>query len=180
MMTFIALLRGINVSGHNKIPMAELCALCAELGWADVRSYIQSGNLLFQADGPATALENDLEQAIMRQFNLAIPVIMRTAANWSAYVSGNPLPQASVDEPNRVMLALAKSPPRQDALEKLQERATSTEHIMQIDDALWIHFGEGVGQSKLTPTLLDRFVGSPVTMRNWRTVLKLDEMRRQL
>jgi uncharacterized protein (DUF1697 family) len=174
--TFIALLRAINVSGRNMIPMAKLRALCADLGWGDVQSYVQSGNLLFRAGAAPAKLEAELEGAIERQFRLSIPVIVRPAADWPAYVRGNPYPDASRTEPNRVMLALAKAPPQPGAADKLRERAVSGERVVQVGDALWLHFASGVAKSKLSPALLDRAVGSPVTMRNWRTVLKLHEM----
>src|SRR3990172_5118808 len=102
--TFIALLRGINITGHNKIPMTELRALAADLGWADPRTYIQSGNLVFRAAGGPADLAAGLEGAIRRQFGLTIPVIVRAAADWSGYVTGNPFPEASQAEPNVVIL----------------------------------------------------------------------------
>jgi uncharacterized protein (DUF1697 family) len=175
---FIALLRGINVSGHNTIPMAELRALCAGLGWADVQTYLQSGNVVFRAAAAPAALETRLERAITSRFTLTIPVIVRVAADWPAYVKSNPFPEASADEPNLVMVALAKAPPEADAAETLRRRAAGSERVVQAGDALWIHFAGGVARSKLSPSLLDRVVGSPVTMRNWRTVLKLQEMTR--
>ncbi len=174
--TFIALLRGINVGGHNKIPMPELRSICADLGWDDVQSYIQSGNLVFKAGTTPANLEDELERAIERRFGLSIPVIVRAGTDWSAYVKGNPYPQASQSEPNLVMLTFSKAPPKQDAVDGLRERALNNERIVQVGDALWIHYGGGVGKSKLSPALLDRLVGSPVTTRNLRTVLKLDEL----
>ena len=174
--TFIALLRGINVGGRNKIPMSELRSLCTALGWADVETYIQSGNLLFKTDAKPARLEEQLESAIARQFRLSIHTIVRAAADWPAYVESNPFPEASVNEPNAVMLALSKAPPKKDAVEKLTERAVHGERIIQVEDALWIHFTKGVADSKLSPAVLDRLVGSPVTMRNWRTVVKLQEL----
>lgn len=173
---FIALLRGINVSGRNKIPMSELRSLCADLGWKNVQSYIQSGNLVFQANAAAVKLETALEQAIQRQFGLSIPIVVRAAAGWSGYVKDNPFPKESQSEPNHVMLALSKAAPKADAAEMLQERAVNGERIVQIGDALWVHYAAGVADSKLSPALFDRRVGSPVTARNWRTVLKLQEM----
>jgi uncharacterized protein (DUF1697 family) len=172
----IALLRGINVGGHNKIPMAELRALCGDLGWTDVQTYIQSGNLIFRAAGEVRELEKALEGAIERRFGLEIPVMVRAASEWSCYLNGNPFPEASQREPNLVMLALSKAPPRQDAVAALVERAAGGERIVQVDDALWIHFAGGAARSKLAPALLDRLVGSPVTTRNWRTTLKLAEL----
>ena len=72
---FVVLLRGINVGGHNKIPMKELRALCEGLGWTDVQSYIQSGNLLVTTDAAKESLQEELEQAIERRFGISIPVI---------------------------------------------------------------------------------------------------------
>jgi uncharacterized protein (DUF1697 family) len=174
--TFIALLRGINVSGRNKIPMLELRSLCGEIGWRDVQTYIQSGNLVFKASGPPARLEVELERALEGRFGLSIHTIVRAATDWPAYVKSNPYPGESKTEPNRVMLALSKIPPKQEAVEKLRERLAKGEHIVQVADALWLHYGGGVAKSKLSPALLDRLVGSPVTTRNWRTVLKLNEL----
>lgn len=173
---FVALLRGINVGGHNKLPMAELRALCAELGWADTRSYIQSGNLVFTAQGTAAELEAVLEQAIEDRFSLTVPAIVRAASAWPPYIDQNPFPHASEQTPNLVMLALSRNPPAADTESRLRERASESERISRTGDALWIHYGDGSGRSKLTPALLDRAAGSPVTTRNWRTVLKLGEM----
>lgn len=172
----IALLRGINVSGRNKIAMAELRTLCAELGWGAVETYIQSGNVIFRADGPAAQLEVALEQAIARRFALSIPVVVRAAADWPAYLAGNPFPGPSQATPNYVMLTLSKAPPKPGAAEGLQERAAHGEQIVQVGDALWVYYQNGAGASKLSPALFDRLVGSPVTARNWRTALKLAEL----
>ncbi len=176
MSTFIALLRGINVGGRNKIAMPELRSLCAGLGWEDVQSYIQSGNLVFKASAPESSLEGELERSIDRRFGLSIPVIVRAAEDWPAYVRSNPYRDASQEEPNVVLLALAKAPPKRGVVEALAEQAAGGERITQVGDALWIHYRSGIGRSKLSPTLLDRLVGSAVTARNWRTVLKLGKM----
>ena len=148
---FIALLRGVNVGGRNKIAMPELRSLCAALGWQHVQSYIQSGNLVFKAGTPSPSLETELEQAIERRFGLAIPVIIRPAEHWPAYVRGNPYPDASQEEPNVVLLALAKATSKRGAVEALREQAADGERITQVGDALWIHYRGGIGRSKLTP-----------------------------
>lgn len=180
MATFIALLRGINVGGHNRVPMADLRSQCGELGWSDIQAYIQSGNILLNAETTADHIEDELERAINRRFGLSVPVIVRTAGDWSAYIPGNPFPEASKAEPNRVMLALSKATPKGDAEAGLQERAADGERIARVGDAFWIHFRRGAGKSKLSPGLVDRLVGSPVTTRNWRTVLKLDELAKSI
>lgn len=156
--------------------MSELRSLCAELGWVNVQTYIQSGNLTFRADAAAEYLENQLEQAIERRFGFSVAVVVRPGADWPGYVQSNPYPDASRTEPNLVMLALSKTVPNPDAADRLQDRAAGGERVVRAGDAPWIHYAGGGGNSKLSPGLLDRAVGSPVTTRNWRTVLKLEEM----
>lgn len=176
MSTCIALLRGINVGGHNKIAMAELRALCEKLGLGGVQSYIQSGNLVFTAAEPPLRIETRIEQGIDKTFGLKIDVVVRTAAQWLETVKENPLKEACAKEPNLVMLALSKKPPRSDTVAALRARAAADEHVEAGGGAIWIHYGSGMGRSKLSPALLDRLVGSSVTTRNWRTVLKLAEL----
>ncbi len=173
---WIALLRGINVGGHNKIPMAELRNMCADLGWQHVATYIQSGNVLFFAEGTTSALEKQLAEAIASHFGHRVSVIVRPAAAWPLYIRLNPFPEASETEPNRVVLGLAQKPLAADAAEKLSEFAASGETIAQRTDSLWIHYASGQAGSKITAALLDRLAGSPVTTRNWRTVLEINEM----
>ncbi|HEV2818321.1 MAG TPA: DUF1697 domain-containing protein [Allosphingosinicella sp.] len=171
----VALLRAVNVGGR-KLPMADLRALCAELGWADVATYIQSGNLVFADDGEPAAREAELEKAIRSRFGLDVPVIVRTAAQWAKLTAANPFPKVARDEPNRLQLLVSKKPPDPDAAAKLMERARGGESVKVAGGALWFHFPEGVGISKLTPALIDKACGSPSTGRNYRTVLKLREM----
>lgn len=171
----VALLRAVNVGGR-KLPMAKLRDLCGRLGWTDLATYIQSGNLVFSADGGAAALEDALEKAIEDEFGMDVPTIVRTAAQWRRYPAGNPFPEAARDEPGRLMLLLSKRPPHKGAEAALRDRAAAGETIRRSGDALWIHFPNGAGTSKLTPSLIDRAIGSPATSRNYRTVTKLLEM----
>jgi uncharacterized protein (DUF1697 family) len=173
----VALLRAVNVGGR-KLPMTELRALCAELGWTDVATYIQSGNVVFTAEGRPDALEKKLEDAVAKRFGFDSPVIVRTAAQWAEYPPANPFPKAAQNEPNRLMLLLSKRPPTRGAEEVIQARAQHGERVKRADDALWFHYPEGAGTSKLTPALIDRAVGSPATARNYRTVATLLDMLR--
>jgi len=175
MARLIALLRAVNVGGR-KLPMAELRALCGELGWTGVETYIQSGNLVFAAKGTAEALEEMLEKAIEDRFGLDVPVIVRTASQWAGLVAANPFPKVAADEPNRLQMLVSKRAPAPDAAGRLTERARAGESVEAAGGALWFHFPEGVGTSKLTPGIIDKAAGSPSTSRNWRTVLKLREM----
>jgi uncharacterized protein (DUF1697 family) len=172
---FIALLRAVNVGGR-KVPMADLRALCASLGWEKVETYIQSGNIVFAAAGEARELEEALEAAIRKRFDLDVPTIVRSAAEWRKIVAGNPFAAEAEATPNWVLLGLAKHKIGAGAGAAIVARATAGERVEAVGEALWFHYPEGVGTSKLTPALIDRAAGSPVTGRNWRTVLALEEM----
>ncbi|TMJ15372.1 MAG: DUF1697 domain-containing protein [Alphaproteobacteria bacterium] len=171
---WIALLRGINVGGHAKVPMAELKAIAGRLGWSGAETYIQSGNLVFDAEGSAEALEAALEKALGQAFGFAPAVVVRSATQWRALVKGNPF-EADVD-PSRVMLGLAKGRLAKGAAEAIEARGVAGERVRQAGEALWFHYPEGAGSSKITPAQVDKAAGSPVTARNWRTVLKIGEM----
>lgn len=171
----IALLRAVNV-GNRKLPMAELRALCEELGWSDVETYIQSGNVVFSTAGAGPALESALEGAVERRFGYWSDVMVRSVEQWRELLACNPLPAEAAAEPNRVLVGLAKARIEAGAADAIAARAVAGERVVQAGDALWFHYPAGVGTSKLTPGLIDRAAGSPVTARNWRTMQKLAEM----
>jgi uncharacterized protein (DUF1697 family) len=177
---FIALLRGINVSGQHKIPMSELRELCSSLGCNDVQTYIQSGNVVFTGTSSPNELEKRLEQAVEESFGFFVPIVVRSAGDWQSYVKSNPFGGKAEGEAKWVLLAVSKKPPKAGAATELEKRATLGEHVVQGKDVIWIHYANGIGKSKLSPAVIDRCIGSPATARNWRTVLKLDEMAREL
>jgi uncharacterized protein (DUF1697 family) len=171
----VALLRAVNVGGR-KLPMGELRVLCGEIGWAEVTTYIASGNVVFTATGPRETLETQLEAAISLRFAMDVPTIVRSAEEWRSYAPACPFPDAARNAPNRLLLLLSKRPPAPGADAAIQAKAADGERVALAGDALWIHFPEGSGRSKLTPSLLDRHLGSPATSRNHNTVVKLGEM----
>jgi len=172
----IALLRGINVGGRNAVPMAELRALAEALGWREVRSYIQSGNLLFEAAGKEAALEAALEEGIERRFGLKVPAMVRTASAWAALLESNPFAPEAKADPAKLMVAISKEKLRQGAAEAIEAKAAPGERVREAGGALWLHYPDGAGRSKLTPAMIDKAAGSPVTARNWRTALALRDM----
>src|SRR4029079_9894025 len=98
MARMVALMGAVSVGGRM-LPMAELRALCAELGWSDVATYIQSGNLVFSAPGKAEEIEEILEKAIKKTFGIDVPVIARSKAEWARYPGLNPFPAVAKDTP---------------------------------------------------------------------------------
>ena len=171
----VALVRGINVGGRA-LPMAELRAIGERLGWNEISTYIQSGNLLFQAPGAASRLEATLEKAIVDRLAMKVSVMIRTAAELKAYLDGNPFAQAAQEAPRALLLLVSKKPPAKGAEAALQARAGNGEKVGRAGDGLWICYPNGIARSKLSPLLIDKLVESPVTGRNWRTVKRLHEM----
>jgi uncharacterized protein (DUF1697 family) len=177
---FVALLRGVNVGGNKLVPMRELCGLATELGFEGVRSYVQSGNLVFRAPLAASEVEARLEAAIARRFGFAVEVVVRSAAEWAAYAAKSPFQDAADERPQLLHLALSKKTPAAGAVKALGPYAKAGERIELARGGLWIDFRSGAGRSKLTPAVLDRLVGSTVTARNFRTVQKLAELLLEL
>lgn len=193
MKRFVALLKGINVSGRNRVPMAELRKACAALGWSGIQTYIQSGNLLFtwedapdaqSLDDQRTAAEAAIEAQLVARFAVHQPVVVRSMAEWLFCRDALPWPQRARAEPNRMMLAVAKNPLDSACAATIASCAAAGEEVCIVPAQpeavgpreLFIHFPAGQGASRITPSLLDRAAGSPVTMRNWRTVEKIAEM----
>lgn len=178
-MKMVALLRGINVGGNRKILMPELCALATKVGLTEVRHYINSGNIVFDAGKlKPDQVVSLLEQAIEKHFGFQVDVIVRIATQWKKYAAGSPFPDAAKERPNLLMLGLCKDRCNTNIAAQLSERASQGERIEPVGDAIWVDFVAGIGKSKLTPAFFDKAAGSPVTMRNWNTVQKLEEMLR--
>jgi uncharacterized protein (DUF1697 family) len=171
----VALLRAVNV-GARKLPMAELRAHCAELGWRGVATYIQSGNVVFDADCTPAEAEAVLEGRIRQAYGFEAPTIVRTATEWRRYAPACPFPDAARATPNYLLMLVSKRPPADGAVEAIQAKGVAGEQVRQAGDAIWIHFPNGSGTSKITPSQIDKAVGSPATSRNHRTVVTLQEM----
>ena len=177
MPTFVALMRGINVGSTRSVPMAELRTLCANAGLGRPETYIQSGNLIVDADGDADKLRRLLEKAMTGRFDFAVDVVVRAAGEWERYVAGNPFARDAKALAKMMHLYLSRDPVKSNAARELKERAQNGERLVMAGGALWIDYGNnGVGKSKLTPLLIDKACGSPTTGRNWNSVLKIREM----
>jgi uncharacterized protein (DUF1697 family) len=165
----------VNVGGR-KLPMAELRAHVAGLGWENVATYIQSGNIVFDAACSPAEAEAVLEALIRGHYGYEAPAIVRTRAQWAHYPDSNPFPDVAREKPGFLLMLLSKDPPNADAAALIQARAAAGEQVRQAGDALWIHFPEGSGQSKLTPAQIDKAIGSTATSRNYRTICTLKDM----
>lgn len=176
--TRVALLRGINVTGQKKMAMATLREVAEKLGYETPETYIQSGNLVFGSLAAPAALEVELEAAIEKRFGFHVAVMVRNSRDWERYAKGSPFPEAETERPNKLYLGVTKAPPPKSAAAELVERGQAGERVAIDKGVLWIDFLEGAGRSKLTPSVLDRVVGSSVTLRNFRTVQEIAKILR--
>lgn len=168
------LLRGINVGGHRKVPMADLRDVAASIGLANAATYVASGNLVARSETPARVAGDALEAAIVERFGFAVDVVVRDEAAWARYLADDPFPD--VEAPSRVLLYLPQNGAPADAVERLRARLTGDERAAATEDGAWVFHADGAGRSKLTPNAIDAAFGSPTTGRNLRTVRKVGEM----
>ena len=172
----ISLLRGVNVGGKQKVPMASLQAEFVKMGFTGVHTLLNSGNVVFHSDRKTTpaALESFLETEIARRLGLKTDFHVRTAAEWSALIAANPLPELAVSRPNHLILCCLKAVPTTAALAALRAAHPGPEIIHADGRHLYIDYSAlGIGDSKLTSALMDARLGTRGTGRNWNTVLKL-------
>jgi uncharacterized protein (DUF1697 family) len=170
-----ALLRGVNVGGHNKITMADLRRILGDLGHADVVTHLQSGNAVFTSGLPSGQLAADIGEALARETGLRCAVMVRTAPELAAVVAGHPLGQEP-ENPSRyfvTFLAAAPDPARAAELCRLDLRPERA-WVAGREAYLWIP--QGAADARLTNTFVERQLGVAGTARNWNTVRKLAEL----
>ncbi|MET9675878.1 DUF1697 domain-containing protein [Streptomyces sp. NPDC006482] len=179
--TYALLLRGINVSGHRKVPMAELRPLVEGLGHRDVRTYLQSGNAVFTTDSTATEdeLSTELEDAIEGRFDFRVDCLVRDADYLAAVAEACPFPAAEL-EGKQLHAIYYSGPADPERFAAIDREAYLPEEFALGDRVLYLYVPEGLGRSKLGDVVSRPAVvkGLVATARNWNTVVKLVEMTR--
>ncbi|MFC5434645.1 DUF1697 domain-containing protein [Microbacterium suwonense] len=170
------LLRAVNVSGRNRVPMAELRALLtAELDLGKVTTYIASGNVICDASDDLVAVCARVRRMIHDAFDVDTPVIARTHDELAAALAANPLADAAAEKMLHIMLL--EGTPNSDAEQVLDERLQPGERIALRGRELWIDYGQGgAGGTKLTRAVFDRALGVAGTARNLLTLRRLVEL----
>ena len=178
MTTYIALFRGINVGGKNKLPMKDLVATLENVGCQDVATYIQSGNAVFQSEEQdASLLSETIEAAIREQHGFEPLVLLLTSEEMGRVMGSNPFPEAE-SEPKTLHLYFLAAPPESPDLDALEGIKGDRERFFLGDSVFYLHAPNGIGRSKLAANI-EKLLGVPVTARNWRTVRKVMEMAQQ-
>ncbi|SMB95815.1 DUF1697 domain-containing protein [Deinococcus hopiensis] len=168
-MRYIALLRGINVGGHRRVPMKDLRITFEGLGLENVQTYIQSGNVVFGAQETGEAA---LEAAMARDFGFPVDVMLRTQEEWARLAERNPYPAQAEAGGTKVHVAFLRHVPDEAALIALRARSAGDDTWEHVGRELYLYAPRGLGQSQLSLAPLRQ----TATVRNWQTVLRLGEM----
>lgn len=178
MNTYIALFRGINVGGNNILPMKELVTLLENIGLQNIKTYIQSGNVLFQSEEEdASLLTSNIRAAIKKSHGFEPEVLLLELEEMEKAIVSNPFPEAET-EPKTLHLHFLSSVPKNPDFEALERIKTERERFALKDDVFYLHAPEGIGRSRLAAKV-EKALGVSMTARNWRTVCKLVDLARQ-
>jgi uncharacterized protein (DUF1697 family) len=176
MTRWVALLAGINVGGKAMVPMAELRTVFADLGYRQVQTYIQSGNVLFEEDtGEEDQLIAAIGPALSATFGWEIPVLLRTRPELDAVMAGNPFRDRQ-DDPTKLLVTFLSAAPAPDRAARLQPPPGETGELALVGREIYLHTPDGYGRSKLSNAYLAKTLGVAATTRNWKSVAKLHEL----
>ncbi|CAH1214420.1 hypothetical protein PAECIP111892_04022 [Paenibacillus auburnensis] len=180
MPTYIALLRGINVGGHKIIKMQDLKAMFESLGCGNVRTYIQSGNVVFESGEPSEeGLVPIIEKRIRETFGFEVPVILRTAEELESAIKASPFQLETEEDYKRLYVSFLDQAPSAGSLEKLIPYGDGADKLQVVGKELYILYEVSVSQSPLFKVSLDKLLGVQLTARNWNTVNKLAALCRK-
>jgi uncharacterized protein (DUF1697 family) len=168
----IVLLRGINLGPRNRIAMAELRRRLAEAGYADARTYLQSGNIVLTADRTAEPLEGELRARIIDWFSLDVAVIVRNRDELAAVVAGDPLGDVAVN-PKLYQVSFLSAELEASTVRQLQALAVAPERFVVRGREAYAWYPDGIARSKLASELARARIGVTATARNWTTVRNL-------
>lgn len=176
---YIALLRGINVSGHKLIKMAALQTHFAAWGASHVRTYIQSGNVVFEhREAKSAALRGALEKYLATRLSYRVPVLVKTVREFTAIAKANPYSESSPEFGKRLYVCFFERAPDAQAIASIQPYITSDEKLIIKGDAGYAYYAHGPGRAKLTSAVIERKLGL-ATLRNWNTINALLELAAQ-
>ncbi|NPV02943.1 MAG: DUF1697 domain-containing protein [Brevinematales bacterium] len=174
MATYISLLRGVNVGGKNRVRMDELARLYESMGYSRVRTYIQSGNVLFDsAEKDTGLLQREIEGQIASALGLDVRALIRTRDELRGVIARNPFGAEYHDQLYVAFLSAAPENPPMDALEKLKDER---EQFVIYGKEIYIYYHNGAGTTKFSNTALEKKLGLVSTTRNWNTVNQLAAM----
>ncbi len=172
MATYISLLRGVNVGGH-KIVMQDLKELYESLNFKRVKTYIQSGNVVFSSNNPNEELKEEIEEAIENVFGLKIPIFIRTKDELQRIIEHNPFPE---EESNKIYITFLSDTPVNIPVKEIDEIKEEVEKYYISHKEIYLFLPHGYGRTKLSTNFFENKLMVSATTRNWRTVNKLFDL----
>jgi len=173
----IALLRGVNVGGNKKVAMADLKAMIEGLGFTNVKTLLQSGNVVFEGgDRTDSDLEVLLEAEAEKRLGLVSKFVVRGPRAWRAMIDANPLPDEAAREPSRFIVNVAREAVTPEMMAMIRATATPGEKVEAGDRCVYAFFGDGIADSKAALVFGKKGLGLTSTGRNWNTVRKIAEL----
>jgi len=180
MENFIALLRGINVSGQKQIKMANLKTSFEVLGFTNVQTYIQSGNVIFSSNNSQTKdLKKLIEKKILDEYGFQVPIILLRSEEWNTIMNTNPFLKEKENELEKLYLTILSEEPSSDNLKKLDGVDFSPDAFILKDKIIYLYVPNGYGRTKLNNNFFENKLKVSATTRNWKTVKKLSEFSRE-
>jgi uncharacterized protein (DUF1697 family) len=173
-MIYIALLRAINLAGRARVSMSDLRELFTTLGFGDVRTMLQSGNVVFRSAARSGAqLERRLERDAVKHLGVQTVFFVRTAAEWQDIITHNPFRAEALRDPGHLTIMCLKKAPRPKDVDRLQAAIKGREIVRAGARHIYTVYPDGIGRSRLTSAMIETMLGSSGTGRNWNTVVKL-------
>jgi uncharacterized protein (DUF1697 family) len=176
-LTYVALLRGINVGGYKPIKMDQLRDAFVTMGFEDVKTYVQSGNVAFKA--PSQACENlakRIQENVFGQFGISVSVLVKTPKELNAVMKNNPFLKETGIDTSKLHVTFLSRAPEKNALKMLASIAASPDQFRYSGEAIYLYCPNGYGETKLSNNALEKMLKVAATTRNWKTVNQLYEM----
>jgi uncharacterized protein (DUF1697 family) len=175
--TYVCLLRGINVVGHKIIKMDRLRAAFEALGFADVKTYIQSGNVVFKAPAQSSEkLAKRIGEAVLSQFGFSVPAMVKTPEEVGAVIKNNPFLKEKGIDSSKLHVTFLSHAPEKTAVKMLDAIAADPDRFRCSRETVYLHCPNGYGETKLSNNAFEKMLAVRATTRNWKTVNKLHQM----
>ncbi|GAA1852616.1 DUF1697 domain-containing protein [Myceligenerans crystallogenes] len=180
MAAYVVLLRGVNLGPHRRVPAADLRGAALDAGFADVRTLLNSGNLVLTTGTSGAVTADDVARLVTDQLtgrvDTEVPAIALTSDRVLAVVAENPFPAAARQDPSHLQAHVPFGTVNEAGIARFDLQHRGREHIGVADGIVYVHYVDGIGRSKITADALDRAAGTTLTGRNWNTITRLVEM----
>ena len=177
METYISILRGINVSGHKLIKMDALKKMFEDLNFKNIRTYIQSGNVIFESKKVDTkSLETIIGKQIFKTFGFEVPVLVKEKKDWKTVFENNPFLKNRNEDISKLHVTFLSAEPEQVNIDKLLETKFNNDEFVVSENVVYLFCPDGYGNTKLSNTFFENKLKVSATTRNWKTVIELNKL----